>query len=195
MKTFLISPGHGRNTPGKHSFKIPPGIYEYEFNRSLSDLIYVKAQFEKAFKIVNIKPEIDNISLTERVRRANEFWKADKNCVYVCIHANAINNGGSWDDSAHGYKAFVCNNCSSQSRLLADMLCDSVSKEFSKNRGVAIAGFTELTKTKMPAVLCENGFMTHSAEATKLASDYWRNRIADRYIETFRAFVEVTDGN
>ncbi len=86
-KMFLISPGHGKNTPGKRS---PDGkLLEWAFNRRLVDRI-VKYCDELDIPVTVLDYEETDVPLKERVAKANKYWK---NCCYISIHGNAAGNG------------------------------------------------------------------------------------------------------
>lgn len=192
MTTFLLGDGHGKDTAGKRSPLIPPGIYEWEFNQDIVRRIKDIAA-TMGIKIVDVAPEVEAVPLAEKVRRAKEFYLTDKDCCYVAIHSNAIGNNesGDWEDSAQGATAFIHPKASKASDKLAQLLIDNISLHGRfRNRGVREKNLYILGKTPMPAVLTENGFMTHSAEATKLAASYWRDKIAYAHCLSFKQFME-----
>lgn len=192
MITFLLDPGHGENTPGKRSPFIPPGIKEYEFNRDIVKRICYKATLFESFTVKSLIyiPERVSLSLKKRVKRANDYYKVDKDCVFVSIHANAFGDGKEWVNGVSGCTTFTSYNCSIESIRLASMLRGQISKYGCFiDRGNRDSNLYVLKHTKMPAVLVESGFMTHSDDATKLANDYWRDQIATGYIEAFNTFV------
>jgi len=191
MTTFLLDPGHGIDTAGKRSPQVPPGIYEWEFNRDIARRLRDDGP-DYGLKVYNLVPELDAISLEERVNRANAIYADDKDVVFVSIHANAYGDGGDWDENAEGATTFVYPQCSKDSRKLAAYLVEEVVKlGVFRDRGVREENFYVLRETIMPAVLVESGFMTNSGEATKLSSEYWRKQIALGYIKAFQRFLEV----
>ena len=66
---------HGVNppTPGKRT-PIMPGlnrsIYENEFNRAAKNA-FIEALFRNGFSVYDVKPELYDVSINERVRRIN----------------------------------------------------------------------------------------------------------------------------
>jgi len=189
MTIFLLDPGHGIDTAGKRSPFVPPGVYEWEFNRDIARRICDEAP-NRNIQVNNLVPELNSVTLEERVNRANSIYGDDPDVVFVSIHANAYGDGKAWSDSAHGATVFVYHSCSQKSLDLAEHLSSDVSHagEFN-DRGVKEANFYVLKKTIMPAVLVESGFMTSSSDATKLASEYWRQEIAMGYIKGFERFL------
>jgi N-acetylmuramoyl-L-alanine amidase len=187
MTTFLLDAGHGKDTAGKRSPEIPPGILEYEFNLNIVQRIIAKCG-QMGIRTVNLKPEEEAITLKSRVERAKQFWMKDKNCIFISVHANAIGYG-TWVENVTGVTTF-CNPKSSQiSKDLAWHLVDKISAHAQmRNRGARERGFYVLKKTPMPAVLTENGFMTNTCDATKLADPYWRDKIAEAHVLAMKDF-------
>ena len=87
---ILIDNGHGHNTSGKRS---PDGKFrEYAYNREIAKRI-VADLIDRGHDAELIVPEDNDISLEERVRRANKICLAsDPSCVIlVSIHVNVRN--------------------------------------------------------------------------------------------------------
>lgn len=87
---IILDNGHGIETPGKRSpvWSDMPQLLEYEFNRDVVKRIANK------LKALNIDfrvlvPELSDVSLAERCRRANEIYKERKDSVLISVHANA----------------------------------------------------------------------------------------------------------
>jgi N-acetylmuramoyl-L-alanine amidase len=191
MTTFLLDPGHGIDTAGKRSPLVPPGIYEWEFNRDIARRLCERGP-AYGLRVHNLVPELASITLEERVSRANRIYEDDRDVVFVSVHANAFGDGNNWDETAEGVATFVYQSCSKDSRRLAQSLVEEVAEMgVFRNRGVREGSFYVLKKTAMPAVLVESGFMTNSGEATKLSNEYWRRQIALGYVKAFQRFLEV----
>lgn len=186
MTTFLLDPGHGFDTPGKRSPFVPPGVEEWAFNRDIARRICAIGA-STCLNIVVLVPEAKSVPLADRVRRALGY----SDPIYVSIHANAAAGGDDdWVDSVHGSTVFVHPRSSQDALSLAYFLAAEISTLGSfRDRGVRESDLYVLRKTPMPAVLTECGFMTHSAEATKLASNYWRHQIALAHVQAFEQFL------
>jgi N-acetylmuramoyl-L-alanine amidase len=191
MTTFLLGDGHGSNTPGKRSPFVPPGIREWEFNQDIVFRI-IRICKSQGLKCLDLAPIDDAVPLKVKAERANRFYETDRDCVYIAVHANAAQRGEKmWIESAQGNAVFVHPNCSPDSWKLASLLVNEISTfGFFRNRGVKEESFYILRKTKMPAVLTKNGFMTHSAESAKLANSYWREEIAKGHVEGFKRYLK-----
>ena len=181
--TWLISSGHGSNTPGKR-YKFSNGleIFEYDVNRKIAEKLFSKLEYA-GVDFVRINPETTDITNTLRIRRANEFQKKYGNCVYVSIHNNAAS-----DESANGFEWFTTRGVTNS---------DKIVKVFHRNqkalfpelrdRGIKEADFTELMGS-MPSVLGEFMFFTNRKEAEILLSDEGQNRCA---MVLFNSIIEI----
>lgn len=156
----IIDNGHSGMLGGKYltkgkqyTFQDGTSIYEGEFNRAIKARVIEQLQ-AKGIPYIDLVPEYLDISLSERIRRANAFHKKYGHRTFlVSIHADA--GGGS------GSGAFVAPVSSDKSRALANWAKVLFQKHFpeSKHRGVKKRSFYILRKTMMSAVLLENFFM------------------------------------
>jgi N-acetylmuramoyl-L-alanine amidase len=185
MTTFLLNSGHSIFTAGKHSPLIPPGVFEYEFNFDVVKRIRRKALDLGIDTVyINPRPDTENMTLSEIVRRVNNFYADNHDCVFMSIHANAAElKGDSKWSKANGAAVFIAKKASEESKRLARLLVKNVSDlAMLENRGVKRANYRVLAETECPAVLSENGFMTNHNDATKLSTPYWRDKIAIAHI-------------
>lgn len=185
-KLWLLNPGHGGvingiyQTSGKRSPVWQDGpissiLYEGEFTR---DIVRQLAGLLKWAGIEHriLVPEEEDISLSERVRRAN-VW--DGQAVYVSVHANA---GGG-----HGYEVYTSPG-QTKSDEIATVFLDTFAQVFpeatprldiSDGDPDKEARFYELVKTSMPAILTECFFMDTESDCRKyLMSPEGRRLIA-----------------
>ncbi len=166
---FLLGAGHGKETPGKRSEVWEDGsqLLEWEFNRDIVRRIMLWGP-RFGLDCVNLVPEDTDVSLGERVRRANNYAAEHGKCIYVSIHANA---GGG-----HGIEVFT-----SPGQTLSDKVATVFYEKYAevfpevKQR----TDFTDddpdkearlyvLMNTSMPAILTENGFMDNERECREI---------------------------
>ncbi len=156
-RIWLLDNGHGKDTPGKRS-PVYDGVQlmEYEFTRDIVKRLAILLEWARIEHRVLV-PEINDISLSERVRRANAW---DGNAVYLSIHANA---GGG-----HGYEAYTSPG-QTRSDEIATVILDSfvnVFPEATPRLDISDGDpdkeekFYVLVKTSMPAVLTESFLWT-----------------------------------
>jgi N-acetylmuramoyl-L-alanine amidase len=188
---WLLDNGHGGvingvyQTLGKRSpdFGKPWGqLFEGEFNRSIVNRIVEKANYF-GIRTVKICPEDQDISLSLRVKRAND-WARKENTILVSVHANA--GGGS------GIEVFTTPG-RTKSDAIASLFIEKMEDEFpeAKFRFDYSDGdpdkespFFLLKNTICPAILTENFFMDNILDCQcHLMSYEGRNRIADAHIK------------
>ncbi len=192
--TILLDNGHGGiikgiyQTAGKRSPIWPDGtqLFEGEFNRAIVNGVIVELN-ELGIPCVNIVPALQDISLKDRVARANKY----KNSVYISIHSNA--GGGS------GFEAHTSVG-KSVSDIYADFFYKEFSKEFPKDKARTDysdgdadweSPFYVLKNTNMPAILCEWFFMDNMRECKEyLMTKTGRDRIIKVMVEAIKKIVE-----
>lgn len=171
---YLMVPGHGGmidgvyQTNGKRK-QWPDGtvLYEGEFNRDIVERI-MRWGPRFGLDCVNLVPEQEDISLSERVRRAIKYHQRGEKCILISVHANA---GGG-----RGIEVFT-----SPGQTLSDKVATVFYEkfmevfpdvhqrtDFTDGDPDKEAEFTVLTKTPMPAILTENFFMDNERECREI---------------------------
>ena len=152
----LIDNGHGKDTAGKRS---PDGrLLEYQYAREIAQRL-AKELWEKSIDAVLITPEENDVSLSERCRRANKY--GSKGVLLVSIHCNAAGADGKWHD-AHGWAAYVSKNASVNSKTFARCLIQAAKykglsvREYAHQAPYWTQNLAICRDTKCPAVLTEN---------------------------------------
>jgi N-acetylmuramoyl-L-alanine amidase len=176
---ILIDNGHGVDTPGKRSPVWPDGsqLFEYEFNRDIANRVYRILKDQEQVDCELITPQINDVSLTERIRRVNA-WCGNIECFLVSIHANA-GGGTGWEiftspgvTKADHYATLIFNEAKlwlPKFRMRTDYSDGDPDKE---------AEFAIIMKTKCPAVLTENLFMDNFEDCKFLMSEEGREIIS-----------------
>lgn len=177
----ILDNGHGKNTAGKRSpvWKDGTQLFEYEFTRDIVRRIGEKLT-AAGVKYRVLVPEVIDISLGERVRRANRIYEeTNDKCFLVSVHANA-GGGTGWEvwtskgqtkSDAIATTFFEC--CHFQiptAKMRKDMSDGDVDKE---------SDFYILAKTKCPAILTENFFMDDEIDCRYIMSEQGRDAIAE----------------
>ena len=203
---WLLDPGHGVDTKGKRSPSMPreyiefyepdsPGVYEWEFNRDMADLIMTAAPMN--MDVFNIVPENVAVPLAARCKRANSYL-VEGDPVLLSLHSNAAGNGG-WNP-ARGVVGFVAKKHSDKEEWLARALAGEICAASGiplRRGGFATANFTMLTRTRMPSVLLEIGFMTNMQDMEILAGEHAdsnRNAIAQAIVGVMQEYEEIYYG-
>ena len=189
--TVILDPGHGIETLGKRSPKWSDGsqLFEYEFNRDIVNRIADELK-KSGIKYEILVPEKNDISLQERVRRANKIWKnTGKKCFGISIHANA-GGGTGWevwtsvgrtksDDIASIFWEEMKMEFSSQ-KMRLDTSDGDVDKE---------SNFYILKNTNCPFVLTENFFMDTEKDCKLIMSNIGRQKIAQAHVRAIKKIL------
>ena len=183
----ILDNGHGINTPGKCS-PIYNGkqLLEYDFNRKVVNRIAEKCDAED-IKYIILVPEIEDISLSERCKRAN---KISEKCFVLSIHANA-GGGTGWeiwtskgqtnsDKIANIFYEEACKEFGNEWRMRSDTADGDYDKE---------ENFTILYNTRCPAVLTENFFMDNEKDCLFILSDEGIERIAEMHFKAIKRII------
>lgn len=207
MKLILLDPGHGGminnvyQTPGKRSpqWIDLPQLFEGVQNREIANILKSKLSAE-GIAYVDVVDSNEDVSLQVRVDRANSAYKVTtKNCVYISIHADAAGNG-LMDYPATGISVYTSVG-QTQSDVLAEKVLDALQTNIgalTKWRFETVDGdkdkesqFYVLAKTKMPAILCELGFMTNRKECELMQTQDWKMRCAQSIFEGIKAYFKA----
>lgn len=193
MKVFLLDNGHGKETPGKRSPVWPDGsqLFEWSFNRDMVSRVKEKA-IRSGLLVVELVPETKDVSLEERVRRANQWHDVTNGrAVLISIHANA--GGGT------GFEVYTSPGTTKADRI-ATIFFNGIKAAFPGMKMRADesdgdpdkeAGFYILKNTRCPAVLVENLFMDNYADCRFLFQEDFKNRLADAYVEAMQKINEL----
>ncbi len=186
----LIDNGHGKDTAGKRS---PDGrLLEYQYAREIAQRL-AKELWEKSIDAVLITPEENDVSLSERCRRANKY--GSKGVLLVSIHCNAAGADGKWHD-AHGWAAYVSKNASVSSKTLARCLIQAA-----KDKGLSVREYAHQAPywtqnlaicrdTKCPAVLTENLFQDNKADVDYLLSEEGKQAIVAVHVQGIMDYIK-----
>lgn len=192
---IILDNGHGMETPGKRSpiWSDRTQLLEYEFNRDVVRRIEA-ALNERGIANVVLVPEWNDVSLTERVKRANDITKGNKGgAILISVHANA--GGGT------GWEVYTSPG-QTKSDPLATILYNEAEKEFAPDGWRMRADHSDgdpdkesnfyiLTKTSCPAMLSENFFMDTEKDCRFIMSNEGRQRIANVHVRAIEKMLEA----
>lgn len=164
-------------TPGKRT-PIVPGlerqIYENEFNRA-AKIAFIEACLRQGFSVYDVKPELNDISINERVRRINR-----QNLTALITFA--YNAFGDSFNSASGLEVFYSpsNIKASSSRRLAESVYQQLVQGASQNgRGVKTLDVGVLSSVNCVSSLIEAGFMTNLREAQLMINPIFQTEVGE----------------
>lgn len=182
---ILLDNGHGKNCPGKQS---PDGLLkEYAYTREIVKRIFNSLK-ELGYEPYILVPETDDISLSMRVKRANNIYNAsNKKAILISVHCNAAGADGKWH-SAKGWSVFVAQNASANSKKLADYLKKAADDEKLKvriqhpNKSYWVQSLAVCRDTNCPAVLTENMFQDNKEDVEFLLSEDGKKKITELHV-------------
>lgn len=152
-------------------------------------------------KSVKLVPEETDISLRERVKRANKLYtENNKKTILISIHCNAAGADDKWH-SANGWSVFVAQNASSNSKRLADIICDAVIADNIKvrkptpNQKYWVQSLAICRDTNCPAVLTENMFQDNKGDVEFLLSNEGKKRLADAHVKGILQYLKYDRRN
>lgn len=199
-KLFVIlDNGHGENTAGKRS---PDGrLREYKYCREIVAVLEQELR-KLGMGVYVLVPETTDISLSERVKRANkihtEQHKLGNLVVLISVHCNAAGNG-EWKN-ARGWSGWTSVG-QTAGDALATCLYDAA-HEILDPKDIKIrsdksdgdedweANFTIIYKSSMPAVLTENFFQDNKEDVDYLLSDEGRADVVKIHVEGLKKYAE-----
>lgn len=193
---YILEAGHGGINPstgkyvtaGKRMVKDDVVFYEGVNNRDNVKRI-IEGMEKAGLEAIDIVNDWKDISLGERVKRANELAK-DRKCVYISIHSDANSNGKEWNQ-ASGIGTYVYSKGSKASNDLAKYMHQELSCNFygiAKDRKIKKCAFYVVRNTSMPAILLELGFHTHKEEVKRLMTDDWKQRVVKSVVDACQIF-------
>ena len=179
----LLDNGHGVDTGGKRSPVWQNGtqLFEYEFNRDVVQRIAELLQKE-GVRVRVLVPEIKDIKLPERCRRANAIYQQEGGkVIMLSIHANA-GGGTGWE--------WYTSPGKTESDNIATVICNQFEKDFPERKmrfdysdgdPDKEAKFYILMHFVGPVVLTESFFMDTPEDCELILSDKGRQRVAESH--------------
>lgn len=170
---------HGVNPPtqGKRT-PVVPGlnrqIYENEFNRAAKNK-FIEACMRQDFSVYDVKPELQDISINERIRRINS-----QNLTLLVTFA--YNAYGDSFNNASGIETFYSpqNPKATQSRNLAENLYNELIQGTQQTgRGVKTLDVGVLSNVNCTSFLIEAGFMTNLREAKLMINPLFQTEVGE----------------
>jgi len=185
MAKVAIDNGHGLNTAGKRTPPLPGGrvIHEWEFNYPTAKKL--KQVLERCgLETIMVSDTQEDTPLATRTSKANNA-NAD---IFVSIHYNAFK--GEW--GTHGGVETHYYPTSGKGKKLAQLVQAELAKATGRrDRGIWASDFYVLRKTKMPAILCECGFMDNLEEAKLMLDENYQWTVAEAIGRGICAYLGV----
>jgi N-acetylmuramoyl-L-alanine amidase len=168
FSTVVLDAGHGGKDSGGVSGQRAP-IFLKEKDLTLETAKLVQAELRRAgVRVIMMREDDHFVELDDRVRFAN---RQGRGAVLVSIHYDAVSN-----QAMHGAKTFYWR---ADSHGLATRIEQQlVASTDETDQGVMRRRLRLTRNPEIPCVLCECAYITNPAEARKVATESYRQRIA-----------------
>lgn len=154
-KTVVIDAGHGgHDRGGGPGQKIPEKPYVLDIAQRLKRILAANG-----YSTVMTRDGDYFVTLGQRCAIANS--KSD--AIFVSVHLNSAPREG-----ANGIETYYYS--SKSAKLASAIHSRMVNAAGTENRGVRRRGFYVIRNTRIPAVLCECGFLTNRAEGKRIST-------------------------
>ena len=163
MIKIALDAGHGLYTSGKQT---PDGIKEWTLNDKVRDkVVDILLDYDCEIMHTDNNEGATDESLASRVKKYKEAGVA----AFVSIHHNAYT--GTWNN-ATGVEVFTDKNPTAADLRLADCIMGRLARYTGlSSRGIKQANFAVINQNKIPAVLCEGGFMDGTKDYEVITSE------------------------
>lgn len=176
---ILVDAGHGGRDPGA----VANGVREKDIVLPIS-LILGQSLQSMGFTVYYTRTNDVEIDLEPRVALA-ERVNAD---VFVSIHANSL---ASLNSAVNGVETFHARGSTVGRELASYVQSQIIASTGANDRKAKAAGFYVLTRTSMPAILVETGFVTNSREAANLSDPNYQKLMAEAIAKGIDQFMRV----
>lgn len=181
---IVIDPGHGGTDPGAISSINNMKESEVVLDMSLKlNQLLTETGFRTYMTRVDNLNNNSKLSLQDRSDIANAL-EAD---LFISVHANSFTSS-----SVNGIETYYEPNDMASKKLAEIFQSQLINDLNMNNRGAKSANYFVLRNTNMPAVLVESGFLSNPSDAAKLASDTYKNQIAQSMVEATIKYFEET---
>ena len=193
---FLIGANdeHGLNPPtaGKRTpviSYIGRSFYENEFNNQ-AKLMFMLACLRCGFNVYDVHPEVQDISVSSRVVRANRAGLS----LLVTFAYNASGSGTTFN-SARGIEVYYSpfNSFASESRRLSELVFEKLVENTNvPGRFVGTLSVGVLSNVRAPSTLIEGGFMTNWTDAKLMLNPTYVVNVGESTCQAVCEFLGVT---
>ena len=192
MFKIALDAGHGKYTAGKRCLKSldPNETREWWLNDRICDKVESMLKSYEGYSLLRVDDTTGekDVSLADRVKRANEF-DAD---IYLSVHHNAGIKGGK----GGGILAIIYTDASAKSKEYQKKFYDALIKEtgLKGNRSAPMPtqNLYVCRHTNMPAVLLELGFMDSATDLPIILTEAYADNCAEAITSVFVEIGKLT---
>lgn len=188
MVKIALDAGHYLGTAGKRT---PDGIKEFVLNNAVCN--YIEEYLKGYVEIIRVDDRTGNadVSLADRRNKAIQ-----NGCiVLISTHHNALNDDKF--SNVTGTETFTHSNYENkQAKELAELLAKNISEKTGlKNRGAKQSRLAVIATSKIPAILCEGGFMDGEKDSYYIRSEEGQKAYAQAVAETLIQYFDLKKDN
>lgn len=179
LAKIFLDAGHG----GKDSGAVGNGIQEKDIVLKIAKKMEALLKNYSNADVMLSRSSDVFLSLSERTQKANR-WGAD---VLLSIHINS-----AAATSAKGFESFRITNAGSSTTSFQNVIHQEIMRKIGsdiQDRGKKTANFHMLRESAMKACLTENLFISNSADAAKLKSDSFLDKVAEGHVNGLEKFL------
>ena len=207
LKTIVLDPGHG----GKDTGKVNERLKVQEKDLALDTALRLKQRLEQdGYRVALTRNDDRAVELTERATVARQE-QAD---LFLSIHYNSVENDIERVTGVEVYAMTPQHQLSADRKpddqvdvfndgnrydhwnaVLGDVVHRQLLNELKvSDRGLKRGRLAVLRLAPCPAVLIESGYLSQDAEARKLATPAYRQKIAEAIADGVQAYAAILDG-
>ncbi len=217
LRTIMIDPGHGGIDPGMQNLKQKLNEKTLALDTSFRLKKLLEAQ---GYKVLLTRSDDRHLSKNKKedLQKRAELTERARADLFISIHFNSV---ASKADTVTGVETFTMtpryqystgdttddrdddevkqDNPGNKHDAWNSLLAYGLHRELLGNleasdRGLKHARFAVLRLAPCPAVLVESGYLSHDAEAKKIATPAYRQKIADAIADGVRFYANALEG-
>ena len=181
FSTVVIDAGHGGKDSGEHP---RGGLYEKDMALDTAQRLQSLLK-QEGFRTVMTRSDDTFVELDDRVAIADRYYPG---AILVSIHYNASPNSGPrgletyyWRSDSYGLAVRVQRHM--------------ISETDEPHHGVIRRVLRLTHNPRVPSILCEGGYLTNSSDASRIASDSYRQSLAEGIADGIVEEREQGDAN
>lgn len=174
--TVVIDAGHGDNDPGALSIT---GKHEKEFTLATANKVGQLLSLDKRLNVLMTRSDDTFIPLDDRVSFANNI----QSDLFLSIHGNSAKATVSGTETYYNRP---------ESLNFAKIIHKyAVAATGFPDRKVREADFRVITKTTMPAVLLEVGYLSNKNDETAMYKDAFQDKLASALVAAIKEYLSL----
>lgn len=179
---IVIDPGHGGSDPGTSG----NGLIEKHINLDITIRLLKLFENNNDIKVYSTRLTDIYPNFNDRTNMANEVGD-----IFISIHQNSADK----NPNPNGTEVFYLNSNTSDrgitSKEMAKIFQYNLVKSLNTlDRKIKTSNLIVLRNSKIPAILCEVGFISNQIEASKLATESYRQLVAQTL---YNSCIEVLE--